>query len=317
MCHIPKFEDENLIVGIESSDDAAVYKIDEGRLLVQSVDIFPPVVDNPFDYGAIAAANSLSDIYAMGGTPELAMNILCIPDDMDKDVIKELLDGGHTKIKEAGAIVCGGHSINDREPKYGLSVTGFVSPDKLLRNNTAKAGDMIILTKPLGTGILNTALKAGMIEKNTEVELIKQMSSLNKYAAEIINKYKVSACTDITGFGLLGHSYEMADGSGVEFAIDTKSVPLLPQVLDMASMGINPKGLYTNRNWLKDVVSSEIDIALSLEDVLYDPQTSGGLLVTVDKNEAKSCLDELQSQIPESRIIGEVREYSDCCIRLV
>lgn len=316
LSNIPNFTDSNLIVGIDHSDDAAVYKINEEQYLVQSVDIFPPVVDDPYDYGAIAAANSLSDIYAMGGVPTLVLNILCLPEDMDQDVIEEILRGGHDKIAEAGAVVGGGHSIKDKEPKYGLCVTGFVQPNALLKNSTACPGDALIVTKPLGTGILNTAAKAGLIGADAQAELVKQMSMLNKTAAEVMKQYRVHGCTDITGFGLLGHAFEMAKGSGTTISLDSNSVPLLPEVKKMARMGINPKGLYANRKWLANEVKRQREIPLEVEDILYDPQTSGGLLISLDAGDAKQCLKALQETIPHARIVGEVQEYNECPIQI-
>ena len=209
MRQLPKFHDDNLLVGFDTSDDAAVYKIDENTALIQTVDIFPPVVDDPYSYGQIAAANSLSDVYAMGGRPKLAMNVLCMPEDLDKEIILEVLQGGYSKCKEADTIVCGGHTIKDNEPKYGLCVSGFVHPEKILRNNTIKEGDLLILTKAIGTGILNTAIKADLLTPDTEKALIESMASLNKEAALALDGFSVNSCTDITGFGLIGHASEI------------------------------------------------------------------------------------------------------------
>lgn len=317
MCHLPKFEDPNLLIGFDTSDDAAVYKIDDNTAMIQSVDIFPPVVDNPYMYGAIAAANSLSDIYAMGGSPRLAMNVLCIPEDLDINVTEQILRGGYDKVKEAGAVICGGHTIKDPEPKYGLCVTGFAHPDKIWANHTAKPGEVLILTKPLGTGILNTALKAELLQPETEKIMMESMAELNKYPAEIISGFPVSACTDITGFGLLGHCFEMAKGSGTTITVEAESVPLLPEARDMAKMGIIPRGAYANRKWLLCSTQIMHMIPLDLQDVLFDPQTSGGLLFSIAEEYADECLSALKEKVPCATVIGKVNEYDGKYIRMV
>ncbi len=320
MCHLPKFSDPDLIVGFDTSDDAAVYRISDDNAIIQSVDIFPPVVDDPYDYGAIAASNALSDIYAMGGKPKLAMNILCVPADLDKSIVEEILRGGYDKVKEAGAIVCGGHSIKDKEPKYGLSVTGFVHPDKVLKNVGLKENDVLILTKPLGTGILNTAAKAGLISDSSVQALVDSMKELNSYAAEVMNKYDVHCCTDITGFGLLGHTFEMAHGSRMCVEILSENVGMLPEARDMASMGIIPQGAYANRSWLSCAVKVHDNVPLDLADVLFDPQTSGGLLFAIPSAQADECLTELTTKGIHSSVIGHVtgdRASSDFLINVI
>lgn len=316
MCHLPKFEDENLLVGFDSNDDAAVYRIDDETALVQSVDIFPPVVDDPYAYGAIAAANALSDIYAMGGTPKLAMNVLCVPQDMDKAIIEKILRGGYDKVKEADAVICGGHSIKDKEPKYGLCVTGFVHPARLLANNTARPGDVLILTKPLGTGILNTAAKVDMLQPESMTALIRSMARLNRYAAEVFSQFSVSACTDITGFGLMGHCYEMASGSHVSISIDHTAIPLLPETLELASMGIIPAGAYANRNWVSCSAAIDPVVPLAYTDAFFDPQTSGGLLAAVAAEDAKACIAALNAVEPQAAIIGRVDELNGAYIHV-
>lgn len=306
LCHLPKFHDPNLLVGFDSSDDAAVYRLDENTALIQTLDLFPPVVDDPYQYGQIAAANSLSDVYAMGGAPKLALNILCIPEDLPKELVQGILEGGYDKVMEAGAIIAGGHTMKDPEPKYGLSVTGFVRPDAILPNNNAKPGDLLILTKPLGTGILTTALKAGLLSTQTERAVIESMITLNKRAYELMSRYRVNSCTDVTGFGLLGHAFEMAEGSKVSISLESNAIPILPDTRDLAKIGIIPAGAYSNRNYLLGEVATDATIPLDLLDALYDPQTSGGLLISLPKKEAKRLLLDLKGEMEGAEIIGQV-----------
>ncbi len=319
MCQLPKFEDERLLVGTESSDDAGVYLINDDLAMIQTVDMFPPVVDDPYTFGEIAATNALSDVYAMGGQPKLAMNILCYPEDLSKDVLQAILTGGAHKVQEAGGLVIGGHTIRDEEPKYGLSVTGFVHPKKVLTNNNAKPGDVLILTKPIGTGALNLAVKHDLIKPTSMDEAIKYMTMLNKKACEIISSedFDIHACTDVTGFGLLGHGYEMALGSGVTLMINGDSVPLLPEAKDMAAMGVLPAGAYMNRDYVKCSVMAEDYIEESLLDIMYDPQTSGGLLIAVNPKDAPKLLQRLQDELPVSEIIGVIDEKKEKYIHVV
>ena len=247
----------------------------------------------------------------MGGTPKLAMNILCIPKDLDKQITGEILRGGYEKVKEAEAVICGGHTIKDAEPKYGLCVSGFVQPDKILKNSTAQEGDILILTKALGTGILNTAIKAGLLLPSTEKALSSSMIELNNYAAAAMNDLHISSCTDITGFGLLGHAYEMADGSEKSLIIDSSSVPLLPQTLEMAEMGIVPKGAYNNRAWTGCSIDIAESVPLSVSDALFDPQTSGGLLVALPEEDGLELVKRLRESIPVCEIIGRVENRRD------
>lgn len=310
MCHLPKFNDPDLLVGFETSDDAAVYRIDAHTALIQTVDIFPPVVDDPFHYGQIAAANSLSDVYAMGGKPKLAMNILCIPEDMDHEIVAEIMRGGYTKVKEAEAVICGGHTIKDSEPKYGLCVSGFIHPEQILRNANAQAGDVLILTKALGTGILNTAMKADLLCPQTQSVLTDTMTRLNKTAAQTASRYPVNSCTDITGFGLAGHAYEMASGSGKSLVIESSRLPFLPQALEMAEMGIVPKGAYNNRAWLGCSVTFHSQVSPAVTDILFDPQTSGGLLFSIPEKDGIRLARQLSDVLPTAAIIGYVEEFS-------
>ncbi|WP_312649080.1 selenide, water dikinase SelD [Aminipila sp.] len=304
---LPKIADENLIVGTETSDDAAVYKISEEIALVQTLDFFPPMVDDPYIFGQIAAANALSDIYAMGGNPITALNIVAYPSCLGEEVLGEILRGGADKVREAGASIAGGHSINDEEPKYGLSVTGIVNPKKILRNYGAQPGDVLILTKPLGCGLINTAVKAGMASFDASKEAIMSMTALNKKAKEVFGQFNIHSCTDVTGFGLAGHALEMASASGVSFEIDTKRLPVFFEALNYARMGLVPEGTYRNHKF----VSSKVEfgfISEEYKDLVCDPQTSGGLLVSVEKEHSEDIIKNLHQAMPDVKlgIIGKV-----------
>ena len=317
MCHLPKFDDPNLIVGFDHSDDAAVYKINDDVVMIKTLDLFPPMVDDPYSFGQIAAANALSDVYAMGGRPKLALNILCYPEDMDTLTVQAILEGGYEKIIEAGAIIAGGHSLKDHEPKYGLSVTGFAKPEEIIKNSGAMPGDVLILTKALGTGILTTAAKEGLLSEVSLRVLINSMSRLNKDAALTMKNHKVNACTDITGFGLLGHGHEMAEGSGVTLVLETGRMPLLPQAREMSKMGIIPAGAYANRSFLEKKILIGADVPLDISDILFDPQTSGGLLIAVPEAESRELLEKLQQTDENSTIIGQVVEPENHSIELL
>lgn len=242
----------------------------------------------------------------MGGYPKLAMNILCYPENLPSETVRLILQGGYEKVIEADAIIAGGHSIKDHEPKYGLSVTGFVHPDKILTNSGAKPGDILLLTKPLGTGILNTAAKAELVSSSTVKAAVDSMAQLNRRAYELMIKYPISGCTDVTGFGLLGHAYEMAVGSNVTISLDSAAIPMLPEVRDMARIGIIPAGAYANRNYLENTIYTSPSLPLDLVDVLFDPQTSGGLLIALPEKEALGLLSELQSELPCAVAVGHV-----------
>ena len=301
-------KDENLIVGFERSDDASVYKVSDDLALVQTVDFFPPIHDDPYIFGQIAATNALSDVYAMGGEPKTALNIMAVPKDMPKETVHEILKGGYDKAFEAGAVIAGGHSILDDEPKYGLSVTGFVHPDKVLTNSGARPGDVLILTKPLGIGILTTAAKADMASKEGMELAVRLMTTLNKEARDIMVKYRVHACTDVTGFSLMGHGLEMAEGSDLELHIDVNKVDLIPEAVELADTGILPEGMYRNRSFAE----SEVDpgsVPLCRQDVLFDPQTSGGLLIAVDPDDADKLYNELMGSVPSAQRIGTAESY--------
>lgn len=308
--------DPNLLVGYDKSDDASVYRVSDELAIVQTTDFFPPIVDDPFMYGQIAATNALSDVYAMGGEPKLALNIMCIPEKMDKATVQEILRGGYAKAYEAGAIITGGHTIHGAEPIYGLAVTGFVQPERVWKNSGAQPGDVLLLTKPLGVGILTTAAKAGLVEQELLDKLYVQMSTLNKYAHDVLVNYSVHACTDVTGFALLGHSLEMAQGSGITVHLKAQAVPYHDEAYEMADMGFIPAGAYRNRDFAEAGVRVVGEVARALQDIFYDPQTSGGLLCAVPAAEAEACLAELRAVAPSTRIIGYVTEKLDSAIYL-
>ncbi len=300
--------DPNLLVGFDKSDDASVYKLSDNLALVQTVDFFPPIADDPYTFGAIAATNALSDVYAMGGEPKLALNIMAVPADMPKEAVHDMLRGGYDKVYEAGALITGGHSILDPEPKYGLAVTGFIHPDKVLTNAGAKPGDVLLLTKPIGIGILTTAAKADLVTEETMNYALELMTTLNKYARDCMVKYRVHACTDVTGFGLLGHGCEMAQGSDVEIVLAVDTIDLLEESLELARMGILPEGMYRNRNFAEAHVDPG-ETELAKQDMLYDPQTAGGLLIAVHPEDADALLEELKDCVPSAQRIGIVQEY--------
>ena len=308
--------DPRLLVGYDKSDDASVYKISDELAIVQTTDFFPPIVDDPFMYGQIAATNALSDVYAMGGEPKLALNIMCIPEKMEKATVQEILRGGYAKAYEAGAIITGGHTIHGAEPIYGLAVTGFVQPEHLWTNSGARVGDVLLLTKPLGVGILTTAAKADLVDAALLTKLYAQMSTLNKYAHDVLTHYTVHACTDVTGFALLGHSLEMAQGSGVSIHIKSQDVPYHSEAYEMADMGFVPAGAYRNRDFAESSVQVLDNVARALQDIFYDPQTSGGLLCAVPEAEADACLAELTDVAPETKIIGYVTEKQEKALYL-
>ncbi len=305
---LPKWNDPNLLVGFDTSDDACVYRISDELALVQTVDFFPPMVDDPYAFGQIAAANALSDVYAMGARPTLALNLLCYPTCLTRERVQAILEGGYEKVKEAGAVVAGGHTIQDPEPKYGLCVSGFADPRKILSNSNAKSGDRLILTKPLGIGVMTTAAKADLLSPEEFLPAVDSMTTLNRAAAEIISRFSVHSCTDVTGFGFLGHAYEMANGSDVTIRVFSKEVPVLPKAAAMAEMGLLPAGAYTNKQYLENKVAYGGGVARVTRDLLVDPQTSGGLLVSVPEKDAGELLRQLQDELPWARMVGEVTE---------
>jgi selenide,water dikinase len=295
-------------VGIEHIDDAGVYKIGDDLALVQTVDFFTPIVDEPYTFGQIAAANALSDVYAMGGTPITAMNLVAFPiKSMEIEILREILKGGLDKMREAEVVLVGGHSIEDQELKYGLSVTGLVHPDAILTNTGARVGDRIILTKPLGTGIINTAQKGGMAAPEAVQKAIEVMTELNRKAAEVMKGFKVHACTDVTGFGLLGHLSEMLGQGEIGIRISVNAIPILPKAEEYAEMGLVPGGAHRNKEFYAPKVEGEKSCPPALLDVFYDPQTSGGLLIAVEGKDAERILRRLhEAGVKEARIIAEV-----------
>ena len=301
-------KDPNLLVGFDKSDDASVYKVSDELALVQTLDFFPPIADDPYTFGQIAATNALSDIYAMGGDPKLALNIMCVPEDMPKDTVHQILRGGYEKVYEAGALITGGHSIFDAEPKYGLSVTGFVHPDKILTNSGAKEGDVLLLTKPIGIGILTSAMKADLCSKESTELAMRLMTTLNKNGRDAMVKYRVHACTDVTGFALMGHLLEMAQGSDLRAEVDVSAVDLIPEALEFARMGVLPAGMYRNRTFAEQWVDAG-QTEIAVQDMLYDPQTSGGLLMAVDPADADALLAELKGTVPSAQRVGVMRRY--------
>jgi len=300
--------DPNVIRGMASLDDAGVYKLTEDMAIIQTIDFFTPIVDDPYAFGQIAAANALSDVYAMGGKPLTAMNIVCFPTkSLDISVLENILKGGLDKMREAGVTLIGGHTIDDTELKYGLSVTGTVPPNYLVTNSGAQAGDKLLLTKPLGTGIISTALKAKLVSKETVNKVTKSMATLNNIAAELMQEVGVHACTDITGFGFLGHAWRIAESSQVSLKVDSASVPFFAEAEEFSKMGLCPGGLHRNREFYAKMVKIPARVPQYLRDILFDPQTSGGLLISLAPKAAQLLLDRLHDAgVPEACIIGEV-----------
>jgi selenide,water dikinase len=304
--HLPRFEHPDLLVGC--GDDASVYRLRPDLALVQTVDFFTPVVDDPYTFGQVAAANALSDIYAMGATPLTALNLVAFPIcTLGVPVLQEILRGGADKVAEAGAVIMGGHSIEDDEPKYGLAVTGIVHPERIITNQGAKPGDWLILTKPLGTGVLATALKGGLLDPETERLLGESMAALNAGAALAMQRVGVDACTDITGFGLLGHLRELALNSGVDLEVDTTALVYLPQARKLAGQGIIPAGTYKNREAVAPYVEVSGTVSPAEQDLFYDPQTSGGLLLAAPETKKEELLAALRQEgIRRPGVIGRV-----------
>ena len=300
--------DPNLLVGFDKSDDASVYKVSDDLALVQTVDFFPPIADDPYLFGQIAATNALSDVYAMGGEPKLCLNIMAVPESMPKEAVHQLLRGGYDKVYEAGALITGGHSILDDEPKYGLAVTGFVHPDRVLTNSGARPGDVLLLTKPIGIGVLTTAQKAEMLSVEGRALAEELMTTLNKNGRDAMVKYRVHACTDVTGFALMGHLLEMAQGSDLRAEVEVSAVDLIPEALEFARMGVLPAGMYRNRTFAEQWVDAG-QTEIAVQDMLYDPQTSGGLLMAVDPADADALLAELKGTVPSAQRVGVMRRY--------
>jgi selenide,water dikinase len=299
---------EKLLIGLDKADDAAVYSLTEEIALIQTLDFFTPVVDDPYLFGQIAAANALSDVYAMGGQPILAMNIVGFPTCLESEILSQILQGGADKVKEAGANLCGGHTVVDEEPKYGLSVTGIVHPDKLLSNSGIKDGDIIILTKALGTGVMISALKGGFIENDENNPAVKSMLTLNNTALKYFDNYQINACTDVTGFGLIGHLLEMSENSSLEIQIDAAEIPLFEGVREFTEIGLLPAGAYKNRDNYQEFVGENGERDQTLYDLMYDPQTSGGLLISVAKEDAADLLIDLYNEDIEAAVIAKAKK---------
>ena len=308
LCGLDLPVDPNLLVGLDRADDAGVYRVSDDLALVQTLDFFPPMVDDPFSFGQIAAANALSDIYAMGGTPKTAMNIVAFPGKtLDISILRRIIEGGLDKMREAGVVLVGGHTVEDSELKYGLSVTGFIHPNRILTKRSLQTGDRLVLTKPLGTGIVTTAIKGGLAGPDVTARVTKNMATLNRAAAQVMEAFAVHACTDITGFGFLGHLAEMVVDSGCGARITAADVPLYPEALEWAAMGLIPAGAYNNRSFRGSCVDFGTDVSQRVQDLLFDPQTSGGLLMAVAAGEAERLVAALQEQGVESAaIVGEV-----------
>ncbi len=298
----------DLVIGLEHPDDAGVFRLSDETAIVQTLDFLTPVADDPYEFGQIAAANSLSDVYAMGGTPITVMNIVCFPScDLATGILPRILEGGLDKIKESGAALVGGHSVDDPEIKYGLSVTGIVHPDRVWANSRAQEGDAVILTKPIGTGIISTAVKGGLASEDQVKQAVKTMSTLNKEAALIAKNFEVHACTDVTGFGLGGHLIEAAKGAGLRIEIYTEKVEVLDGVMAFASMGLFPGGAHKNKSFFapQTCVAKGIDSVKS--DLMFDPQTSGGLLLFMAQEQAVQCADIMEKNGIPARLIGRVK----------
>ena len=302
-------------MGYDSSDDACVYKVNDDTAVIQTVDFFTPIVDDPYLFGQIAAANALSDVYAMGGVPKLAMNLLCVPNCLSLQTVRKILEGGHDKAVEAGCVIAGGHTVQDEEPKYGLCVTGFVHPDRILKNVGAIPGDVLVMTKPIGSGVLTTAIKGGLCTQEQMDEVYMHMATLNARAGEkVMATDHVHACTDVTGFGLLGHSFEMASGSNVTIVLEGEKLPLMTGARELASMGIVPGGAYRNMDYVGDRMRQAETAVQALVDLAADPQTSGGLLVALPPEDAEKLVAELKPFAPWSCIVGRVIEQQDVSI---
>jgi len=316
---LPKFDHPDLIVGTETSDDAGVFRLRPDLAIVNTVDFFTPIVDDPYVFGQIAAANALSDIYAMGAEPKTAMNIVCFPKGkMDIQILAEVLKGGAEKAREAGTVVIGGHSIIDEEIKYGMAVTGVIHPDKVIRNVGVQEGDALVLTKPLGTGIISTALKKGKASKESIQAAVASMIALNNTASEIMRNYPVHACSDITGYGLLGHALEMASGSSVTLILESGKLPILHHAPRLAEKGYLTGGCKRNREYLQDKITVDKSIREGLVEVAYDPQTSGGLLIALAQRYAPKLVEELRENgVKAATAIGYATSLQKAWVRLV
>lgn len=301
---LPAFDDPNLLVGFDHSDDAAVYRLSDELAMVQTLDFFPPMVEDPYVFGQIAATNALSDVWAMGGEVKTALNIVCFPEQMDLNILGQILRGGAEKVREAGGVLAGGHSIADADVKYGLSVTGIIHPDRVLQNTTCRPGDALLLSKPLGVGIICTAARVQEASQDALDAAIQSMTTLNKYACECMKNFTVHSCTDVTGFGLLGHLREML-GTDVGAELTTGGIPVIPQALEYADEFLLTAAGQRNRNHMQDHVVWK-DVSFAMQEVLFDPQTSGGLLFSIPYNEAEEAMCQLEKLGLACGIIGRV-----------
>jgi selenide,water dikinase len=311
--------DGNVLVGLDRADDAGVYKVSDELALIQTVDFFTPIVDDPYWFGQIAAANALSDVYAMGGIPKTAMNLVAFPvKDMDLSVLRAVIQGGIDKLAEAETVLIGGHSIEDKELKYGLSVTGFVHPARVLTKQNLQPGDGLVLTKPLGTGIVNTAIKAGMASADLTESVTRLMAALNRIAAETMARFDVHACTDVTGFGFLGHLAEMVSGSGRSVRVFAERIPVIEDALTFAAMGLIPAGAYKNREFRTGMIEVGDGVARERQDMLFDPQTSGGLLICMPGAQAEDLVAALKDAgLGDAANVGEIVDGPAEKIRVV
>ncbi len=302
----------DVLVGFETSDDAGVFRLNETTALVQTVDFFTPIADDPETYGQIAAINSLNDVYAMGGTPISALSIVCYPQKGDWDVLAKILLGGQKQMNTENVVIIGGHSVDDQEIKFGYAVTGIVHPEKIVKNSGAKAGDVLVLTKPIGTGAISTGIKRGVAKQESIDAAMKAMTTSAAHASKVMQTVGANGCTDITGFGLLGHSFEMAKGSNVTFQIDSKSVPLLPNVLELIEQKMLTRGDKNNRLYVGETVRINESVSGEMQSALFDPQTAGGLLISLIEEKA----EELLKQVEGAKIIGQVEPFKDFLIEV-
>lgn len=319
MNHLPAVSNPDVLVGLDTRDDAGVFRVSEDSAMIQTVDFFTPIVDDPYDFGQIAAANALSDIYAMGGTPATALNILGVPiTQLSTEVIAKIVLGGYEKAQEAGVAILGGHSIKDPELKFGMAVTGFVAPGEVVRNSTAQPGNLLVLTKPLGTGILTTALKKEQLPAETTRQVTAQMKELNRSASEVMKMCRAKACTDVTGYGLMGHLFEMVSASGVTAVIEAAQAPLISTAAELAAAGHIPGGLKDNRKFLEPHISVAPGVDSSVADILFDPQTSGGLLIALPEAEVERFLSEFRQRSGnQAAVIGRIEKRRSRAIEVV
>jgi selenide,water dikinase len=315
---LPRQHDPNVLVGFDHADDAGVYQIAPDQALVQTVDFFTPIVDDPYTFGQIAATNALSDIYAMGGRPVTSLALVCFPEKAELEILERILAGGLSKMIEAGCTVIGGHSIRDDEPKFGYAVTGLIHPRKVFANAGAQPGDALIFTKALGTGVISTAIKKGKAEPAWIDAAVQSMTTLNKRAAEVIQQgtFRIHAMTDVTGFGLIGHSREVALASNVALRFFSKDIPILPGALDCIRAGFVPGGLNNNRDFAECMVGYEAPIDAELKALLFDPQTAGGLLISIAEDDCEKLVIDLQESEVPARVIGNVTESRKPLIRV-